>query len=59
MSTEIEAHKFIHTSLDEILVILRAAKADLSKFDAPKLKEIMEKMKGPLARPLTRYPNVI
>ena len=60
MSTEIEEHKFIQTSLNEMLTLVHAAQADLSKFDAPKLKEIMENMKAPLARPLlAQYLNVI
>lgn len=55
MSTEIEEHKFIQTSLIEILSLVRAAQVDISKFDAPKLKEIMENMKTPLARSLLAH----
>ena len=51
MSTEIEEHKLIQTNLNDILALVRAAQADSSKFDAPKLKEIMENIKAPLARP--------
>jgi len=48
MSTEIEEHKLIQTNLNDILALVRAAQADSSKFDAPKLKEIMENIKAPL-----------
>lgn len=48
MSIEIEQHKFIHDSLDETLALIRSGKANPSKFDHAKMKEILEKLKGPL-----------
>ena len=51
MSTELEDHKFVHSSLDAVLPLIRSAKADPSKFDALKIKDILEKLKGPLVRP--------
>ena len=51
MSTEIKEHQFVHSSLDELLPIIRTGKADPSQFDAPKMKGIMERLKGPLVRP--------
>jgi hypothetical protein len=50
MATEIEEHKIVHDSLDEIFPLIRAAKADHAKFDGPKMKGILEKLKDPLVR---------
>lgn len=49
-SGEIGEHKVIHAALDEILAHITAAKADPSKFDAPKLKGMMEAFRTPLVR---------
>lgn len=51
-SQEVEEHKVIHAKLDEILGHLTAAKADPSKFDAPKLKSMMDDFRDPLVRQL-------
>jgi len=50
MSTELKEHKLIHDCLDELLPLIRSAKADQSKFDACKIKDILERLKAPLAR---------
>jgi len=48
MSTELKEHKLIHDCLDELLPLIRSAKADQSKFDACKIKDILERLKAPL-----------
>jgi hypothetical protein len=47
-SHEIEQHKTIHAGVDELLPFIRAAKADPAKFDAPRMKEMMQALRGPL-----------
>ena len=47
-SQEIEAHKIIHAGLDELLAAIRAAKNDISLFNAEKLKDMMVHLKEPL-----------
>jgi len=45
---EIEQHKVIHAGLEELLPYIRSAKADASKFDALKLKDMMSKLRDSL-----------
>jgi hypothetical protein len=49
-SQEVEQHKIIHGWLDAVIDFIRAAEADQSKFDATKLKRLMDALRDPLAR---------
>ncbi|EPQ59768.1 hypothetical protein GLOTRDRAFT_24705, partial [Gloeophyllum trabeum ATCC 11539] len=47
-SREIAQHKVIHERLDALLAFIASAKADPSKFDAAKMREMMFAFKDPL-----------
>ncbi|EMD40167.1 hypothetical protein CERSUDRAFT_112377 [Gelatoporia subvermispora B] len=48
VSREIEQHKVVHGGVDQILAFLQRAKADHAAFDPAELREMMERLKGPL-----------
>jgi hypothetical protein len=48
-SHEIEQHKVIHAGVDEVIASIRAAKADPTKFDPSHVKDLMQKLREPLA----------
>lgn len=47
-SEEAAAHEIIHADLGRLTATLNEFQADLSKFDAAKIRQMMEELKGPL-----------
>lgn len=50
MSQEIDAHKFIHSTLEHLIAFIAAARETASLFDAAKMTEIINTLKDPLVR---------
>lgn len=47
-SFEKEQHEVIHSSLDKLFGIIHSSRADLSKFNAKEMQELMLSLRGPL-----------
>lgn len=52
ISHEVESHRIIHTDLEEVIRFINGAQKKPNIFDADKLREMMEKLREPLVRPI-------